>query len=912
MSNGDGGLFRSGQLNASAASVRPPRRRRWRFAPITLGALVFAVALVIAPGTSADTPTANSLLLNSDPLSATLRPTATTVKANRFAASTTVATSITDVKFTVGTLRTDAPGGISDSIAPPLHMSRNGVAWNEYNMLVSGLGFNRTGTTTYPIGVQQGMGRYMNVRVMVPATGWNGRLYFWHHGSTDTSLLAFTSAVEPELLLKRGWAVAMADFQAPVAAQQNPNAADDSFWKSIDEFYLADPNNYSTYNSHPTWWSNPNGVALSDGANLRNVVGLVKNLLYREQGQQPSRTYWFGWSAGASGRNVTRHWPRPGRQLHGQTSTTATPASGKVFDGFIGMEPTFSATASVDPVYPIVAPYVFIDGTTSLLSLLTPNALSISHKVKTALDNTVCPCADPSLSKNINDWVRLYTQKYGDHDWSGRFFQVLYSGDDTDPVYYDVTKPLAQRLNGAGHGRHFNWVMAKMARNSPVYLKDWADETKAGWGQLHSAYYQLNDGYFTQVFTDLTDWVENAVAPPPSRIDPYVLLPTTTSYPNLPVNDATQDSLVLGAGANVTNFNAAQLADLAWLRTDPGALSGSGGLVVAPHLAARWGIYKVNYKVQLITPFTASQLVNGYHVGNIDFPGYADYPAYIAAFNSSIQGLVNERLFDPVVAASLQGGDAALPRLPFPDGIAPTTTATKSPPTNVLGWNSGAATVTLSAVDDQYGVGVATTYYAIDNPACTPLALATCVSYSDPIVVSALGVHTLTYFSKDNAGNVEAAHTLTVKIAVAFTESCITANRNGPMTVSAGQVVCVAAGVKISGPLTVRAGGALQLNGATVSGPVRLEGPLAVTICGSRISGPVSVSGSSGPVVIGSPADGCAGNSISGPVTVNDNHGGVAFVANTVSGPVTISGNSGGFVFSGNTVSGPVRTTGNS
>ena len=61
------------------------------------------------------------------------------------------------------------------------------------------------------------------------------------------------------------------------------------------------------------------------------------------------------------------------------------------------------------------------------------------------------------------------------------------------------------------------------------------------------------------------------------------------------------------------------------------------------------------------------------------------------------------------------------------------------------GWYTGTVTVTLNATDDRSGVAY-TTYHLDGSPVRT---------YVNPIVVSADGVHTLTYHSADRAGNVE-------------------------------------------------------------------------------------------------------------------------------------------------------------
>ncbi|PAE32020.1 RCC1 domain-containing protein [Bacillus sp. 7884-1] len=69
-------------------------------------------------------------------------------------------------------------------------------------------------------------------------------------------------------------------------------------------------------------------------------------------------------------------------------------------------------------------------------------------------------------------------------------------------------------------------------------------------------------------------------------------------------------------------------------------------------------------------------------------------------------------------------------------------------------WVNKDVTVTLTSTDYS-GSGVASTYYQLDNGS---------TKSGNSIIISDDGPHTLTYWSVDNAGNVEAQHTVTVRI----------------------------------------------------------------------------------------------------------------------------------------------------
>jgi hypothetical protein len=155
---------------------------------------------------------------------------------------------------------------------------------------------------------------------------------------------------------------------------------------------------------------------------------------------------------------------------------------------------------------------------------------------------------------------------------------------------------------------------------------------------------------------------------------------------------------------------------------------------------------------------------------------------------------------------------------------------------------------------------------------------------------------------------------------VGFTET-ISTTESKPLTVAKGQVVLVTG--TVSAPITVKAGGGLEVDGGTVDGPISASGAIAFALCGATVSGPVSVTGSTGFVFIGGGSGtGCARTKISGPVSLSKNTAGVEVANSTVSGPVSVTGNHGaspvlingdpaGPEIAGNTISGPLSCSGN-
>lgn len=95
------------------------------------------------------------------------------------------------------------------------------------------------------------------------------------------------------------------------------------------------------------------------------------------------------------------------------------------------------------------------------------------------------------------------------------------------------------------------------------------------------------------------------------------------------------------------------------------------------------------------------------------------------------------------------------------DTIPPTTTGALSPAPSA-GWNNGNVTATLSAADNTGGSGVRRiTYSASGAQTVSPT---TVNGASASFAITASGVTTVSFFAEDNAGNIEMAKSLTVRI----------------------------------------------------------------------------------------------------------------------------------------------------
>jgi subtilase family serine protease len=165
---------------------------------------------------------------------------------------------------------------------------------------------------------------------------------------------------------------------------------------------------------------------------------------------------------------------------------------------------------------------------------------------------------------------------------------------------------------------------------------------------------------------------------------------------------------------------------------------------------------------------------------------------FVAYFTEDIAGNVSGVSYDNI----------------YVDEVAPVTTATLSGTLHGSTYDT-AVKVTLSATDNYSGV--ASTHYSVDGGATD--------TYSAPFTVTALGSHTVKFYSVDRAGNTEATKSVTFSIA-SSTSTVLTASPN-PSVI--GKTVTLAA--KVTASLSGTPSGTVTFkNGATTLGTETLSG----------------------------------------------------------------------------------------
>jgi PQQ-like domain/Bacterial Ig-like domain (group 3) len=223
------------------------------------------------------------------------------------------------------------------------------------------------------------------------------------------------------------------------------------------------------------------------------------------------------------------------------------------------------------------------------------------------------------------------------------------------------------------------------------------------------------------------------------------------------------------------------------------------------------------------------------------------------------------------------------------DATPPSTQAALSGTPGVNGWYSTAVQVTLSATDSTSGPG--SSYYAVDGGLPQ--------TYAGPFTLSTTGTHTVLYWSKDVADNVEAQHSIIVKVDVSSpsTTASVSGNSNNGWYQAPAQVTLTAtddasgvgstfytidggAAQTYSSPFNISAGGIHSINYWSIDavGNSENQQSLTVQIDDTAPSTTISTSGTNG-------NNGWYQSAVSVLLTASDNdQSGVATTYYTVDG----------------------------
>jgi hypothetical protein len=180
-------------------------------------------------------------------------------------------------------------------------------------------------------------------------------------------------------------------------------------------------------------------------------------------------------------------------------------------------------------------------------------------------------------------------------------------------------------------------------------------------------------------------------------------------------------------------------------------------------------------------------------------------------------------------------------------------------------------------------------------------------SGSVAIETNTAGPKTLTRTAVSNVG-LETTSSCTTEVG--YTK-VLTSTVKGKLVVSPGEAVELTSTAKVSGTVTVKPGGALDIEGATLSGPLTSKGAALLRICGASLAGPVKASGGSGSVVIGEGTAGCSADTFYGALTASTNTAGVSIDGDVFHASVKVTSNAAGTTVTNNSVAGSLTVKGN-
>ena len=174
-----------------------------------------------------------------------------------------------------------------------------------------------------------------------------------------------------------------------------------------------------------------------------------------------------------------------------------------------------------------------------------------------------------------------------------------------------------------------------------------------------------------------------------------------------------------------------------------------------------------------------------------------------------------------------------------------------------------------------------------------------------PINTSKAGDQTITRTAISNVG-LETMKSCTTVVGYYV----IVTGRVDSLTVKSGEAVELTSTATVSGKTTVKAGGALDIEGATLERSLIATRAALLRVCGASIGGRVKVSGSSGSVVIGEGTSECAASTIS-QTTIKANTGGVEIDGNAFGSSLSVLNNGGGTTVINNKVAASLSVNGN-
>jgi hypothetical protein len=180
-------------------------------------------------------------------------------------------------------------------------------------------------------------------------------------------------------------------------------------------------------------------------------------------------------------------------------------------------------------------------------------------------------------------------------------------------------------------------------------------------------------------------------------------------------------------------------------------------------------------------------------------------------------------------------------------------------------------------------------------------------SGSYPINTSTGGVKTVKVTAVDNVGHETEASCSTL---VGYTQ-VITGNVKNKLVVKKGQAIELTKTAKVSGPVTVQPGGALDVEGATISGSLTAKEATLLRVCDANVSSTLKAIGGSGSVVIGEGNEACGSSNLHGTATVKANKAGVLIDENVFFSALKVLSNEGGTTVINNTIAGEFIVKGN-